>query len=217
MKQSKFALLMFLSAACGSATSGAAEEPTNKDPMSCECSAATSSDGSMSSTGTDGLNGVDGAKGATGAVGPQGPQGEPGAVGPQGEAGPQGPTGASGTQGPQGPQGVPGPAGAQGTQGPMGPQGPAGLLDASHIYVVEDFVPPASTSVSLTAAATCEAGDILLSGGCIYGDSTGALRLTGNIPVLATDSDPPYWSCVLTNPGVTAFVNLRARAICLSQ
>jgi hypothetical protein len=213
MTQSKniiVALLMFVSTACGSAApaSAATDEPSSKDPVSCECSSVAGPQGPM---GPQGAQGPAGAIGAAGAEGPQGPVGLTGAVGPQGPVGPAGANGSNGAPGAQGPQGA---AGGQ------GPKGDTGTIDGSSIYVVSATtgVPVADPTVpggsKLGINAACNAGDILLSGGCnlTLVDTTATGTIFANIP----NTTATIWTCISTKVG-TGSLQLTARAVCLAQ
>jgi hypothetical protein len=102
----------------------------------------------------------------TGAAGPTGATGADGAQGPAGPQGPMGPTGPTGPTGPMPPAGPPGPTGPTGPAGPMGPIGPTGPTGPI-------FTTNVRTEVSVVlgggggqqVSASCDPGDIALSGG----------------------------------------------------
>jgi hypothetical protein len=155
--------------------------------------------------------------------GPEGPQGERGPAGEQGqrgqrgEQGPQGLTGEAGPPGEKGTSGTPGAQGPQGFQGPAGPAGADGELDTSGIYIVDDVQPFGNTQVTTkSAAAACADGDVLLSGGCSYGDNNFTSRLTVNMPFSNGGNAPAYWLCDVRS-GVASFIAVTARAVCLAQ
>ncbi len=89
-----------------------------------------------------------------------GTQGPPGPAGPQGIQGPPGPTGATGPQGIQGIQGLIGP---NGTQGEIGPAGLSQIIDTNTYNLVN--VSHVIAGMNNVTTATCDPGDIALSGG----------------------------------------------------
>jgi len=91
-----------------------------------------------------------------------------GLTGPQGLKGNTGSTGATGPTGPQGNQGTQGPKGDQGDQGPAGADGSNGLFASGAFYVRASALSHTSlsTTYSYGIQATCDAGDIMVTGGC---------------------------------------------------
>ncbi len=101
--------------------------------------------------------GPKGDPGVQGPAGPQGAQGVQGIAGVQGQNGAQGPQGPQGAPGDKGDKGDVGPAGHPGPQGPPGVAGPKGDT-AAGIRVVQG-----------NEAASCDAGEILVSIFCPSG------------------------------------------------
>ena len=142
--------------------------------------------------GATGPQGPQGEQGLTGATGPQGPQGEQGSTG---ATGPVGPTGATGPQGPQGEQGLTGATGPQGPQGPAG--GGGGGIGAVYVHSASVRVAPRSEWGGATeAAATCDAGDKLLSGGFELNFSGPLMLRSRPYPFFAQ----PTWVASVVNP-----------------
>jgi hypothetical protein len=73
-------------------------------------------------------------------MGPEGPQGETGETGPVGPMGPEGP------------------------QGEQGPEGPAGPQSLTNVYFTDQESNSFSNDGFYTTAASCDTGDILISG-----------------------------------------------------
>lgn len=212
MKHSNIIHVLFTTfiTACSASPSAraATEEPNiSKDPTSCMCSSVAGSDGPMGPAGATGANG------ATGPQGLQGPKGETGAVGLQG------PQGATGPQGPQGAVGAPGAAGTQGPIGAAGPKGDTGTIDGADIYVTlttgtTAVTEPGTGIVRLGATASCNAGDILLSGGCAIQQFS--LTTTGFLQTNSPSGDGQSWTCSSSKSG-TSTLQIIARAVCLAQ
>lgn len=124
--------------------------------------------------------------------------GAPGAPGTPGVAGPAGVPGAAGAVGPAGPQGERGLAGAAGPAGERGPKGDPGTLDVGALYVVH-AVDTFSTDDTQTTIAQCDAGDILLHGGCMYspvGTNNVLLRVSTPHASSGQSADlPDEWTC----------------------
>ena len=102
-----------------------------------------------------------------GPVGPAGPQGAQGLQGPQGVQGLVGPQGPAGPAGERGATGATGPSGPQGSRGSTGKTGAAGTIAGSTIVaasLVKSPVDPA-LGTTLTAAASCPSGQVVLGGG----------------------------------------------------
>lgn len=71
----------------------------------------------------------------------------------------------------RGDRGEPGPAGQEGKRGPRGLQGPGFELE---VYIVEGSAPVTSSEDMTIAQAYCDEGDMVLTGGCQWGDLRGA-------------------------------------------
>lgn len=187
--------------------------------------------GDVGPVGPRGLAGVDGAFGSMGPQGIQGLQGLPGAAGPagaRGATGAVGPKGAkgdagvNGVDGAVGPRGLTGATGAAGATGPQGPQGPAGVdgVDGEGIgqmqsYVVHNSMVGNSATPVIGIGATCNTGDILLSGGChVYASNTG-VALLGSYPTHSIDMVPTGWHCRAMNVPSTNYFH--AYAVCLAR
>lgn len=196
------------------------------------CAGESGTPGGHGSEGEDGTPGAQGPKGETGPAGKngvngaQGPAGLDGEPGPQGEAGPQGlagaqgekgATGATGTAGPQGPTGLAGavgPQGPQGVAGPAGATGPSGTISAASLYTKQTVAQTLPRSTTTTLIASCDAGDIVLSGGCGFGWSSGSTRkITTSAP--ATGG----WQCIFNDVDSSAVpvAGGTATALCLAQ
>ncbi len=132
----------------------------------------------------------------------KGPAGADGATGPKGD------TGATGPQGPAGAQGIAGVAGPQGAQG--------GGLYAS----MQNAYCHSSTTLDggTYSVATCDRGDLLLTGGCKAGNVSTALRLLVNGPDVTTIFTQPAWECSWNpdpNPSLNVFANPTANICCI--
>jgi hypothetical protein len=213
-------LFVSILTACGAKEASATEDPNSStDPGSCTCSSVSGSKDLMSPSGVDGLDGADGAMGPQG---PQGPQGEMGPAGPQGPQGSQGATGSSGLTGATGAPGAQGPAGPQGPQGAPGVQGPkgdTGTVAGADIYTASQTTQvattdPVSGTPILAVSAACNAGDVLLSGGCglVKIDSGTSGTLTVSLP----NTIASQWTCSSTKLG-SGTLQLTARVVCLAQ
>jgi hypothetical protein len=196
------------------------------------CSAAPSSDDAGSGTAqqTETTQTAQVAKGIKGDIGVQGMQGvpgndgAPGAEGPMGPAGPQGIPGATGATGPAGSSGAPGAVGPQGPAGPAGVQGPAGAtgsIDPTAIYVKssttqDPIVDPQNVKPNMFVSQQCDAGDVLLSGGCAlarFESTAPQAALVINAPGLEGTS----WSCGANRNAGTGTVQLTVHAVCLAR
>jgi len=160
-------------------------------------SGATGAAGATGSTGTTGLAGATGATGVTGPTGATGAQGLTGATGSTGSTGATGQTGATGSTGATGAgatgaQGSTGPTGATGGTGPTGATGAAGSVSSVSL-VQNPTTPMVGPGTPLTITATCSAGKIRISGGCLGtgpdSDNNGSI-LAGSYPSGAAD-----WIC----------------------
>ena len=128
--------------------------------------------------------------GPAGPQGPPGPEGPPGPaggqIGPQGEQGERGLTGATGMTGPPGEDGI---DGTQGERGFNGTQGPSGLnqITPENLYFV---LGNGTEGDSITDSATCDPGDIAISGGIQGAMFDGAIeRITDRPDVNELDFD----------------------------
>lgn len=181
--------------------------------------------GEQGDPGNDGLDGLDGKPGKAGSSCStyQTPQGAKvvcedgstatltnGADGAQGPAGPQGPAGLPGAQGPQGPKGA------------TGPQGPAGGFDPGSVYTklaAKTMTYSGGTSDILTVS--CDAGDIVLSGGCaVSADAARTAFLRSSAPNYNNDgSGTPasQWFCEYGWQNGTNSFLVTAYAMCIAQ
>lgn len=131
--------------------------------------------------------------------------------GPKGDKGDKGDMGLAGPQGSQGPQGVQGPAGPQ---GPQGPQGEPGLPAALNVYRnVVPFTVPAE--IDGFAAASCDPGDQLISGGFGIGITNSAY-----VPKVVTSAPTNVgyygtWEVHVFNMDSPLPVDVTAIAICV--
>lgn len=150
--------------------------------------------------GAQGLPGEPGAKGDTGddgAMGPQGPAGPAGAKGDKGNTGDTGPQGPAGQQGLQGIQGQTGSQGPKGDKGDPGDDGQDGAIDPSTIYMVtasDAATPVGGVNVHLTVTASCDEGDVALTGTCFTNTDNATLRRAGAVADGVTEL-PEAWSC----------------------
>jgi Collagen triple helix repeat (20 copies) len=88
-------------------------------------------------------------------------------TGTQGPPGPQGPSGPPGVNGTDGEDGATGPQGIQGIPGATGATGPAGInvLNGTNVYAVfGDTVVVNNTGEGAVSTATCDDGDIAITG-----------------------------------------------------
>ncbi|MFN8662285.1 MAG: hypothetical protein U0075_10365 [Thermomicrobiales bacterium] len=92
--------------------------------------------------------------------------------GPTGPAGPTGPTGGGTGAGPTGPAG---PIGATGPTGPTGPTSLAGLSLVSHDGTAQNI---ADGAVATLVSGSCQAGELLVSGGWDAAAITGDVCFT---------------------------------------
>jgi hypothetical protein len=151
--------------------------------------ACGSSGSSPTKAGADGVDGTEGPMGPAGAMGPSGTAGIAGAAGAQGSAGV---AGAEGPPGPAGANGAPGPAGPPGAAGAPGPAGQP--ISASNVYTVQASpsvtATPGDNGGQIEGSATCNAGDLLLSGYCAPVPGAGAS------PTLWTNNGSQPKGCV---------------------
>lgn len=141
--------------------------------------------------------------------------GSPGAPGAVGPAGPAGPAGATGPAGPRGDVGPAGPSGARGEQGLPGVPGEPGFVDETQLYTVSttlQIVDPGGYGT--LGRATCDSGDIAISGGCSFNQGSDAI-LRQSHPHNSSGETlelPDEWMCRWTGSGVTGTVY----ALCLA-
>ena len=102
----------------------------------------------------------------------------------------------------QGLQGLPG------TQGSVGPEGPPGILNFGNFYEVSSG--GSHPSGTHTLLASCDPGDVAISGGCHLFGSFGSY-LRSNMPNSNVVDPPTGWYCAAYSSGVVSFY---ARAIC---
>jgi len=188
------------------------------------CEAETGPEGPPGPAGAEGDPGAPGTPGEDGDPGEPGMDGEQGNVGPkgnQGDDGDQGPQGQAGQQGPEGPAGPEGPQGPQGEQGPPGPAGPAaaGVVTFDTVYAVE-AIQNIGAGLNGDVQATCQNGDIVISGSCGYSVADNGIRLRFSTPVMPIFPNPSNvpgprgWLCQYTNNGGGGNV-ITARAVCV--
>ena len=141
-------------------------------------------------------------------------------TGTQGPPGPQGPPGQNGTNGVNGTQGPAGEQGIQGIQGPIGPngtQGPAGLsqINDTDTYSVFNSSTIIAGGFNVTTA-TCDPGDIALSGGHSVGGvnrNTNNFDLTGSIRT----NDDDGWTVDGLYSGPPDIIRLFAQVNCFDN
>jgi hypothetical protein len=190
--------------------------------------------GPAGAAGAKGAGGAAGPAGASGAAGATGPAGIAGPTGPAGEAGPAGvagPTGDTGPAGVAGPTGDTGPAGEAGVAGPTGPAGPstgpaggslsgsypdpqiaAHVIGSGQLGTITDRAAISSAipnGGSGSAVATCEAGEIAISGG------HDAALAAGSSVVASHRTSTDGWAAFLVNnTGIPAIIT--AHVYCLA-
>ena len=99
-----------------------------------------------------------------------------------------------GEPGSPGEPGVTGAAGANGPPGDSGEQGPPGDSAELEVYsATAEAVSQAGDTV-IGALATCDDGDMVLSGGCAF-EGQNALCAWSSTPVVGSDAGPPGWWC----------------------
>jgi len=145
----------------------------------------------------------------SGSEGPAGPAGERGERGETGSVGPAGPVGATGAQG------VPGERGATGVPGAPGVDGADGVVDPSMLYERSDSAGVSNDTTNLFVY--CDAGDIVLTGGCLTNAGQGGIVRT-SYPLTQSDIDSGNasaqgWVCSV---GASGYVLATAKAICLA-
>ena len=208
--------------ACGSSGDAKAQEsaaPQDSALKESRVDNQTAAADTCMCTSVPGPQGPQGVVGAEGPQGPVGPEGAAGVAGPQGE---KGATGSAGAQGPAGPQGATGAPGGQGAQGAVGPQGPAGAISGSALYPVTQLAAFDTTfsGDTINVDALCNAGDVVISGGCLIGYSVNVVSpaaarvLSGSTPRSEMDG----WTCRgLRASNDTNPYTIRTTAICLAQ
>lgn len=122
----------------------------------------------------------------------------------------RGPRGPAGQQGQRGPRGQRGPAGEDGGAGPRGDRGPQGESGTMRTYVAST---PCEECLGIDGVrvpgATCDAGDVALSGGFLTDGLIGGSLASGG-------DEPDGWQV----PAVTEFTSSRgatAQVICLDR
>jgi len=147
-----------------------------------------------------------GSQGARGPVGPRGARGLPGQRGPRGERGTKGTNGTDGEDGQDGKDGV------DGAPGPVGARGPVGEVGSMATYVVS--TPCAACGDNLdgvrtSSTATCDQGDVALSGGFLTDGIISASDLIGG-------GEPVGWQApAVTDTETEDSIGSRAHVICL--
>ena len=199
-------------------TSGAQTSSTGES-----CSCEPGPEGPQGPAGEQGEPGPTGEQGPTGPQGPAGATGEQGLTGSAGPIGPVGPQGLPGLQGPSGPAGPQGATGSQGPAGPQGPQGPKGDKGAQGTfgsvitYTVAVNGIENEPSAGMQVHASCEPGDLIMTGGCLSdgGTVSGSSAVNLRTSYAYTMSDIPQgWQCVWNKPVSWAFGFL-AYAVCI--
>lgn len=186
--------------------------------LGCGESASPSSTSSPAAGSTPGLSGADGKDGAQGPQGVPGPQGPAGAQGPKGDPGPVGPQGPTGAQGDSvtGPAGSTGPTGPQGPAGAQGPAGPAGAgISLDKVYTVQGNIATANVVGEAYSKALCNAGDMVLGGGCRFTGNAAGTQSGVRVYDLGSFKDASgQWGygCSGTNVSATHVI---ADAVCL--
>ncbi len=147
-----------------------------------------------------------GSQGARGPKGPIGPRGLPGQRGSRGDRGVRGADASDGTDGKDGRGGV------DGAPGPKGSRGTVGEVGSIATYVVAT---PCSAcgdnldGVRTGATATCDKGDVALSGGFLTDGIISASSVIGG-------DKPVGWQApAVTSPETEGSVGSRAHVICL--
>ena len=148
-------------------------------------------------------------RGGQGARGPTGPRGLRGLPGPRG---PRGVRGIRGSDGTDGKDGVDGNDGVDGKDGLVGARGPKGETGSMATYVVS--TPCAACGDNLDgvrtgSTATCDKGDVALSGGFL---TDGIISASS---VIGTDKPVGWQAPAVTSPETEGSVGSRAHVICL--
>ena len=158
--------------------------------------------------------------GQPGDKGDKGDKGDPGSAGAPGAAGaigPMGPAGAASQQGAAGPIGPQGPKGDPGVAGPAGPVGPAGGTGGG--AQVKEAVRNGRGSVVASASASCDSGQVALSGyGRVEGKSGAAIvtQVSSNLQAAPAGQLPSTWEVSFRNTlGLTDNWRVIAAVICL--
>ncbi len=157
-------------------------------------------------------------EGEQGAAGPAGAPGAPGATGTtggdgaDGVDGQDGATGAPGSTGQAGQRGGNGQDGADGADGQDGSDGADGSVDPDAIYIVTKTSPSASGEHVISAS--CDDGDLLMTGGC---QAVNAVFLRSSYPgssLLDGQLKPKTWLC----EGYSSYADggLIATAVCVN-
>jgi hypothetical protein len=130
-----------------------------------------------------------GPRGFQGEKGDRGETGAKGDTGTQGLKGERGEKGDKGNIGPVGPQGLRGPIGER---GPVGPEGPKGTF--SSCRTASEATQLGRT---LSVSATCEAGEMLVGGGCFVTGSADQMQLMSSAPL----SEDGFYYCEWLSKG----------------
>lgn len=101
---------------------------------------------------------------------------------------------------------VQGPEGDPGERGEPGPAGQDGAQLEPYIRLAEALVPEGGDTAQF---ARCDEGDILISGGCDWGEGP---RSIAGYPINGDTEAPTAWLCV--SHGVSAESWVQARAVC---
>src|SRR5687767_12597273 len=101
---------------------------------------------------------------------------------------------------------VPGPEGPSGPRGEAGPEGPAGAQLEPYIRLAQELVPAQGDTAVF---ARCDEGDVLISGGCDWGDSPSSMA---GYPINGDTEAPTAWVCISHSVVATSWV--QARAVC---
>jgi hypothetical protein len=101
----------------------------------------------------------------------------------------------------------------------VGPKGDTGTINGADVYVTLTTGTVATTDpgtgiVRLGATATCNDGDIVLSGGCAIQQFT--LTTSGFLQTNSPSADGQSWTCSSSKTG-TGTLQILARAVCLAQ
>jgi len=173
--------------------------------------------GAQGDAGPVGPQGIPGVKGDKGDPGAQGPQGATGATGPQGATGAQGAQGVAGPQGLTGATGAQGAAGAQGPQGVQGPVGPPGVSGRVVRALIVDFPDLAPGQFSSVSATVCQAGEVLVGGGCDT-NSNGLVLIESKPSPTNSAAEARKWFCGARNVSTLTFSNIHAviSGICMN-
>lgn len=195
--------------------------------------------GPQGEKGDQGQQGPQGPKGDQGSQGERGPQGAPGLDGKDGAPGLDGKDGApgldgksayqiwlgegnqgslgdflgslKGEKGDQGPKGDQGEQGQQGEKGEKGDQGPKGEPGIVSMQVREGNLTTIPGKSEVTVEATCDPGEIAISGGYIA--SSNSINSFKNAPLTDGSLTPKGWSVTANNSAGNSG-NIKAYVVC---